>query len=68
MKQLKWTTVVHYVDIDTGEILPKQTALTNYDLIDTIKEINYYEHEKYTSAEISRIKLCRTAKQLNIFS
>ena len=33
MKQLKWTTIKQYVDIDTGELLREHDALNKYYII-----------------------------------
>ena len=64
MKQLKWTTVVYCVDVDTGEILTV-TDIRQYDYIQTIKKYTIDANKQTGTAELT--KEYRTTKQYSLF-
>lgn len=62
-QEIKWKTESIYVDIDTGEMLNKETVIRQYKIIHKKKTSHVYKQTgtvKYTNE-------CRTTNQLKLF-
>lgn len=61
-------TLNEYVDIETGEVLTKENALTNYSSIKKTKHVQSYQNLGKETVVITYTNECRPkAKQTNLF-
>lgn len=63
MKITKWYTTTEYVDIETGEMLPKNVAVREYYIINKTKKTELNENYGL----IKYINECRRTKQQTLF-
>lgn len=62
---MKWWSLTIHVDLETGEILTKETTKRNYNIITTKKKVTI--NEQQTIGHILYVRECRRKQQLEIF-
>lgn len=69
MKKIKWTTVIEYVDYETGEVINPKTVQEEYIVIKKHKHTKFKENEHNTTGIITFTNICRKLRyrQATIF-
>lgn len=67
MTKQEWYTKTVYVDTDTGELLTRTQAITEYNILSKQKKIKINETTEKTIGEITYIYQCKKNTQLKLF-